>query len=184
MRVQEYCSTFAPEFISMQITLTIQKSKVYEEVAQTTDYTGAKLEGDTTGEAYDRIKTVDDDESELERFWNECRADIAKAFIRMLVKEDMYAVSNPTTSTTPSPTGDYYALFLNVSDTWDNDIETAMKPGMTNGLYSYFVNNITAKWYVYTKKDEAERYAVRSAAMLDEVKQKAFYKKTPKRPYH
>ena len=166
----------------MIITITIKKSDVYKEVAQTTDYTGAKLTGDESGEAYDRIRTVDGDDSALERPWDECRADVAKAFIRLLVKEDMYGDDNPTTTTVPSATGDYYALILNVSDSWDGEIRDAMLPGMKSGLFSYFVLAITAKWYVYAKKDEAEQYATRAVATLDEVKQKAFYKKAPTRP--
>ena len=43
----------------INITLTINKADVYKEVAQTTSYTGAKMDSD--GNAYDRIFTTDED---------------------------------------------------------------------------------------------------------------------------
>ena len=67
----------------MNVILSISKSAVFNEVAQTTSYTGAKMDDDAN--AYERITTVDEDQSELKRFWDESRAEVAQAFIRMLV---------------------------------------------------------------------------------------------------
>ena len=53
------------------IVFQIQKDTVYNEVAKTTSYTGAKMEGDEG--AYDRIFTTDEDKIMLERFWNESK---------------------------------------------------------------------------------------------------------------
>lgn len=146
----------------MEITLTIKQSEVFSEVAQTTSYTGAKMDDDAN--AYERISTVDEDQPELKRFWDESRAEVAQTFIRMLSSEGM--------------DGDNYNLVLNVSVSFD----TALLPGMQLGLFSYFVQSITAKWYVYTNKKEAGDYAARSIATLEEVKEKAFFKKKPVRP--
>jgi hypothetical protein len=49
----------------IDIILTVNKEKVYEEVAKTTSYTGAKMDDEL---AYDRIFTTDEDKSMLERF--------------------------------------------------------------------------------------------------------------------
>lgn len=160
----------------MQVILTIRQSEVLKEVAQTTEYTGSKMDGDSG--AYDRIRTVDADHTELKRFWDESRAEVAQAFIRLLDSEGMYDYSSSTY--TPNPNGDYYRLTLNVSGMFD----TSLEPGMQLGLYSYFVQSITARWYMYSNKGEAKDYAVKAAAQLEEVKQKAFYKKAPTRPYH
>lgn len=146
----------------MNITLSISKSAVFNEVAQTTSYTGAKMDEDA--KAYERITTVDEDQSELQRFWDESRAEVAQAFIRMLVSEGM--------------DGDAYNLVLNVSVAFDN----ALQPGMELGLFSYFVQSITAKWYVFTNKKEAGDFATVGKNILDEVKEKAFFKKKPTRP--
>ncbi|MBR1726777.1 MAG: hypothetical protein IJ724_09060 [Muribaculaceae bacterium] len=146
----------------MEITLTIKQSEVFSEVAQTTSYTGAKMDDDAN--AYERISTVDEDQPELNRFWDESRAEVAQTFIRMLSSEGM--------------DGDNYNLVLNVSVSFD----TALLPGMQLGLFSYFVQSITAKWYVFTNKKEAGDFADRGSAILEEVKEKAFFKKKPVRP--
>ena len=146
----------------MEITLTIKQSEVFSEVAQTTSYTGAKMDDDAN--AYERISTVDEDQPELKRFWDESRAEVAQTFIRMLSSEGM--------------DGDNYNLVLNVSVSFD----TALLPGMQLGLFSYFVQSITAKWYVYSSKKEAGDFADRGSAILEEVKEKAFFKKKPTRP--
>lgn len=148
----------------MEITLTISQKAVFKEVAQTTSYTGAKMDDDAN--AYERISTTDENEPELKRFWDESRAEVAQTFIRMLSSEGM------------ADDGDTYKLVLNVSVAFDN----ALLPGMQLGLFSYFVQNITAKWYVFTNKKEAGDFADRGSALLEEVKEKAFYKKKPTRP--
>ncbi len=148
----------------MNITLSVKQSEVFNEVAQTSNYAGAKMDDDS--KAYERISTVDEDTSELRRFWDESRAEIAKEFIRMLTSEGM------------DEDGDTYNLVLNVSVSFDN----ALLPSMQLGLFSYFVQTITAKWYVYTNKKEAGDYANVGKDILDEVKQKAFFKKKPVRP--
>lgn len=146
----------------MEIMLSIKQADVFKEVAQTTSYTGAKMDNDAN--AYARISTVDEDQGELQRFWDECRAEVAQSFIRLLVSEGM--------------DGARYILVLNVSASFD----TALLPSMQLGLFSYFVQNIAAKWYVFTNKSEAVDFANRGSAILDEVKEKAFYKKKPVRP--
>lgn len=146
----------------MEITLTISKSDVLKEVAQTTSYTGAKKVGDDG--ALNRIATVDEDQPELQRFWDESRAEVAQTFIRLLANEGM--------------SGDNYQLKLNVSVSFD----MSLLPSMQLGLFSYFVQNITGKWYVFTNKEEAGAFADRGSALLQEVKEKAFFKKMPTRP--
>jgi hypothetical protein len=146
----------------MEITLTVNQKIVLNEVAQTTSYTGAKMDDDAN--AYERISTVDEDQSELQRFWDESRAEVAQTFIRMLVSEGM--------------TDGVYSLKLNVSASFD----TALLPSMQLGLFSYFVQSIAAKWYVFTNKKEASEAANVGKGILDEVREKAFYKKKPTRP--
>jgi len=146
----------------MEITITISKPDVLKEVAQTTSYTGAKKVGDDG--ALDRIATVDEDQPELQRFWDESRAEVAQTFIRLLANEGM--------------SGDNYQLKLNVSVSFD----MSLLPSMQLGLFSYFVQNITGKWYVFTNKEDAGAFADRGSALLQEVKEKAFFKKMPTRP--
>lgn len=148
----------------MEITLCVSQSKVFDEVVQTAEYTGSKMDDDTN--AYKRISITDENLPELRRFWDECRGEVSKAFMRMLCREGMAA------------DGDRYELVLDVSVAFDR----ALLPGMELGLFSYFVQGIAAKWYSYVNKKEAGEYASACRRYLEEIKEKAFYKKKPVRP--
>lgn len=64
------------------IEFQIAKGEVYNEVAKTTSYTGAKMENDE--DAYDRIFTTDEDKAMLERFWNESKNMVAGSLKKVL----------------------------------------------------------------------------------------------------
>ncbi len=177
----------------MEITLSINKENVMQEVAITTAYTGGKMDGDE--KALHRISTVDEDESHLERFWEECRADLCQELIGLVTFEGMVKDSpiiiNPVNPIMPTdtaqpqaafipvlPTSYHYELRLDVSKSFDN----ALLPSMKLSLFSYFVQGIAAKWYVYTNKGEAGDYADKASTLLDDIHRKAVYKKKPTRP--
>lgn len=140
----------------MEITLTINKPDVLKEVAQTTSYTGSKKVGDDG--ALDRIATIDEDQKELQRFWDESRAEVAQTFIRLLASEGM--------------NGDNYEVKLNEPE----NFSMALLPSMQLGLFSYFVYNITGKWYVYTNKEEAAAFMEMGNAKLMEVRDKSLFR--------
>lgn len=68
----------------MEIVLKINKETVYEEVAKTTEYTGAKMDDE---HAYETISTTEDDKSILERFWNECKNMVCNSLKRYLYRK-------------------------------------------------------------------------------------------------
>ena len=146
----------------IEVTLTIDKESVYNEVAQTTSYTGAKM---ADADAYERIFTTDEDQSMLERFWSESKNTIANSVKRILLDE------RETEAGT-------YSLHLGVSSSFDE----ALTESMQRSLFSFFVMNITAKWYTFTNKEEAKGYASEAATYLDDILRKAFFKKKPTRP--
>lgn len=133
------------------------------EVAVTTAYTGGKM--DTDEKALERISTVDEDESHLERFWEESRADLCQELIGLVTFEGMVD-------------GSRYEVRLDVSKSFDE----ALLPSMQLSLLSFFVQSIVAKWYVYTNKSEAGEYADKAGTLLDDIHRKAVYKKKPTRP--
>lgn len=147
----------------MEIELTVDKEQVMSQVAATTAYTGAKMEDEG---ALKRIPTVDEDEAHLLRFWEESRSDISQELIELITYEGMA----PETTT--------YKLRLEVSRAFEDSV----LPSMNLSLFSFFVYNITAKWYVYTNKGEAGDYADKAVTMLDDIHRKALYKKKPVRP--
>lgn len=166
----------------MEITLSVNKEEVLKEVAVTTAYTGSKMDDDEN--ALQRISTVDEDELHLERFWEECRADICQELIGLVIFEGMISsLVKPTNENAAAMSQEIaakptYELRLDVSKSFDE----ALLPSMKLSLFNYFVQGIVAKWYVYTNKKEAGDYAVRASALLDDVHRKAVYKRKPTRP--
>ncbi len=142
-------------------TLRVNKDMVYEEVAQTTSYTGAKMDDVT---AYERIFTTDEDKAMLERFWNESKNAIAGSLKKFLESE--------------TEMDGTYTLTLELSASFDDSLLESME----RSLFSFFVMNITAKWYTFTNKNEATDYATGAATNLEDIMRKAFFKKKPRRP--
>ncbi|MDO4165550.1 MAG: hypothetical protein Q4D56_14390 [Bacteroides sp.] len=145
----------------IEIALTVNKDEVYEEVAQTTSYTGAKMDDE---HAYDRIFTTDEDQTMLERFWNECKNTVCNSLKKVLDSE--------------AETNNVYKLTLNLSSSFDSTLTESMQ----RSLFSFFVMSITAKWYTFTNKAEATGYATEAATYMEDILRKAFFKKKPVRP--
>ena len=143
------------------IVLTVNKESVYEEVAQTTSYTGAKMKDEL---AYNRIFTTDEDKSMLERFWNESKNTACNSLKKILLNE--------------VEREGIYQLSLGVSSSFDE----ALTESMERSLFSFFVMNITAKWYTFTNKEEAAGYATEAATYMEDLMRKAFFKRKPTRP--
>lgn len=145
----------------IDIILSVNKENVYEEVAQTTSYTGAKMDDE---HAYDRIFTTDEDKSMLERFWNESKNTACNSLKKTLLHE----IENDGV----------YRLSLGLSNSFDKTLTESME----RSLFSFFVMNITAKWYTFTNKEEATGYASEAATYMDDIMRKVFFKKRPTRP--
>lgn len=143
------------------ITLTVDKKGVYREVAKTTSYTGAKMDD---ANAYDRIFTTDENSEMLERFWQESRIAACNSLKRFLQSE--------------TEADGVYSLALELSGSYNE----ALTESMQRSLFSFFVMNITAKWYTLANKNEAEGYASEAATYMEDIRRKCFYKKSPTRP--
>ena len=143
------------------ITLIVNKESVYEEIAQTTSYTGAKMSDDS---AYDLIFTTDEDKSMLERFWNESKNTVCNSLKKELIVE--------------VEKDGKYELSLGLSNSFDENLMESMQ----RSLFSFFVMNITSKWYTFTNKEEATPYAAEAATYMEDVMRKALFKKKPMRP--
>lgn len=154
---------------AMEVTLEIYKRPVYTEVAQTSSYTGAKMDDDEN--AYDRIFTTDEDESQLERFWNESCVTLCEALKRYLTED-----SEIRDAESGAATGHRFEMEFSRS------FDAAMLPSMRQELFSYFVMSITAKWFGFSNKKEAPEYAGAAAALLEGIHRKACFKRKPTRP--
>lgn len=145
----------------MEITLKVNKEAVYDEVAKTTEYTGAKMEDE---HAYEVISTTEEDKTMLERFWNECKNMVCNSLKKVLISE-------------VEAEGEY-SLVLGLSTAFDESLTDSMQ----RSLFSFFVMNITAKWYTFANKSEATGYATEAATYIDDIMRKVYYKKRPERP--
>jgi hypothetical protein len=154
----------------MEIEFAIDKEDVYKEVAQTTSYTGANMDGDEN--AYERITTTDEDQSMLDRFWYETCASVSDVMRRYISEEG----DNADGSELGAVVGYRYVMELS------NSFNEVLEGPMHKDLYSFFVMSITAKWFGFTNKKEAAEYATAAASFLDSFRRKAVQKKSPKRP--
>ena len=114
--------------------------------------------------AYEVISTTDEDKAMLERFWNECKNMICNSLKKVLVSE-------------VEAEGEY-SLTLGLSTAFDESLTESMQ----RSLFSFFVMNITAKWYTFANKSEATGYATEAATYIEDIMRKAFFKKKPTRP--
>lgn len=143
-----------------QIELTVVKTAVYNEVAKTTSYTGAKMVGDE--DAYLRIFTTDEDQEMLERFWDEAVSGAEEQFKPFIV-----STSN----------GENFTATLSMSSSFDINLKNSIE----KSLFSYMVAMIVAKWYRIANKQEAESYGNDAIGAMDDVMKKIYYRKKPVR---
>lgn len=144
-----------------QIELTVAKSAVYNEVAKTTSYTGARMVGDD--DAYLRIFTTDEDQEMLERFWEEAASGATEQLKPFLHFDNSTATE--------------YEVVLEVSSSYDETLTGSVR----KSLFSYFVAMIVARWYRIANKQESESYANDAIGAMDDVMKKIYYRKKPVR---
>lgn len=153
-----------------EITITIDKSKVWHEVAKATSYTGAKMMADDPG-AYNRIFVSDEEREMLERYWVEAcslATDTLKPWLSEVGSQPIHHGVDITTD---------YEATLSMSDRYDASLTDSVQAA----LLSFFVATILSKWYRLTNKSETEAYATEAAAMLQRVEQKLYHKIKPTR---
>lgn len=147
------------------ITIQIQKDEVYEEVAKTTDYTGAKLiDGDD--KARDRILAADEDLATLGRFWEE-----AVLATNENLKEMLVSGRNA---------GSSYTAILEVSKAFDK----ALTPSVESTLRSFFIASIIGQWFKFANKGEAADYFGHAAEMMNSVERLLYNRRRPAIPKH
>lgn len=158
-------------------SIIIQKASVYEEVAKTTAYTGAKMKDDES--AYNRIFATDADREMLERFWNEACSNTTEELKRFINPAELN--SNANVSHLSDEHGvdltDDYKVILELSDSFDANLLNSMQAS----IFSYFVNSICAKWFKFTNRGDSESYSTDADKNMLDMRAKLFYRKKPKR---
>lgn len=149
-----------------QVTLTVKKAAVLDDLGITSAYVGAKRKDDDA--AYERIATVDADEDMLLRFYTE-----AAAMATHTLKEWMKAAA-----TLDETTHDYTAT-LEVADGYDDNLTDNANSMLT----SYFRHFILAKWYAMTDEDNVKAASEEATAMLEGVVATLYHRKRPTREW-
>ena len=144
-------------------TLIITKSDVYEEVAKTTAYIGAKNKLEDGKSAFDQVFVTDADLTMIERFFNE-----SLDSLRNVLKRFISGGSGVDGTITWQ---------LEVSSRFDDNLLESIK----SSAKSFLVNSIIGKWCEITANDKVKEYADNAAALLLDIKEKAFFKKKPTR---
>ena len=144
-------------------TLTIEKSDVYEEVAKTTAYIGAKNKLEDGKSAFDQVFVTDADLTMIERFFNE-----SLDALRNVLKRFISGVSGVDGTITWQ---------LEMPSRFDDNLLESIK----SSAKSFLVNSIIGKWCEITANDKVKEYADNAAALLLDIKEKAFFKKKPTR---
>ena len=144
-------------------TLTITKSDVYEEVAKTTAYIGAKNKLEDGKSAFDQVFVTDADLTMIERFFNESMDALRNVLKRFI--------------SGGSGVGGTITWQLEMPSRFDDNLLESIK----SSANSFLVNSIIGKWCEITANDKVKEYADNAAALLLDIKEKAFFKKKPTR---
>ena len=141
------------------VVLTVNKDTVYQEVAKTTAYTGAKMKDEP--QAYDRIPVIDADKVQLDRFWREACHTATQLFMPFLVTTEQNA--------------DYVAT-LQMSSSYDVNLNDSVQ----GALGSMFVNHLIRKWFEVTNRGDLELYQQLEIDALRKLRSMIYFRKKPK----
>lgn len=141
------------------VVLTVSKDTVYQEVAKTTAYTGAKMKDEP--QAYDRIPVIDADKVQLDRFWREACHTATQLFMPFLVTTEQNV--------------DYVAT-LQMSSSYDVNLNDSVQ----GALGSMFVNHLIRKWFEVTNRGDLELYQQLEIDALRKLRSMIYFRKKPK----
>lgn len=147
-----------------EINITISKSNVYEEVAKTTAYIGSKTTLEDGKTAYEQVFVTDADLSMIERFYEESKDILKNLLIRFI-----------------SEVGDDEDGDINWKLAMSSRFDTKMESSIRSSATSFIVNSIIGKWCEITANDKVKEYADNAAALLQDIKEKVYYKSKPQR---
>lgn len=161
-------------FCSMEnVTLEVNKSYVYDEVAKTTAYVGSKMLVEDAN-AYDRIFTTDEDRLLLERFWVETCNVATNQFKPFLVSLGSQPISHGVSL------ANNYVVELELSSSFDTNLQEPI----STSLFSFFVSSIVGKWFSFTNKPEANSYIEGAVSIMEDIMRKMYFKRKPIRKFN
>lgn len=148
----------------VNLSISITKSSIYEEVAKTTAYIGGKSLDANGKSLYDQVFVTDADKEMLEGFWDDAINDVSIALDSVLATE-------------MSVSGEEEVFGLRVSSLFKG----ALVKTLETTAFSYVVNKIVAEWCLVVSKDKAEDYLSKANALLVKMDAILYMRKRPTR---
>lgn len=147
-----------------KLNISINRDKVYEEVAKTTAYIGGKNLDANGKSLYDQVFVTKADREMLEGFWLDAIGDVSAALGSVLVTEK-------------SDSDEEEIFGLRVSSLFKGSLAKTLE----STAFSYVVNKIVAEWCLLVSKDKANEYLSKANALLDKMDALLYMRKRPTR---
>lgn len=148
----------------VNLSISITKNSIYEEVAKTTAYIGGKSLDANGKSLYDQVFVTDADKEMLEGFWDDAINDVSIALDSVLATET-------------SVSGEEEVFGLRVSSLFKGSLVKTLE----TTAFSYVVNKIVAEWCLVVSKDKAEDYLSKANALLVKIDAILYMRKRPTR---
>lgn len=143
------------------IKISISNSSIFEEISLASAYAGAKKD-DEKG-FYDRVATVNADETLLNRFVTEMHGVVADRFREFL---------------TSTECGEEALGFtLEVSGSYDNSLTPSVKEDIFRGI----VAGVISRWFRFTFPSQEETYRIQTDRFLERAYAKLCQRRKPRR---
>lgn len=143
------------------LSISINKATVISEISLVTTYQAGRNKN--VPEDFSRVNVSDADTSILDKYWNECIAEIDKEL-------KTFITANETSDTE-------YAMSLTMPSNYDSSMDNSVNVS----LKTYAVNAILSKWFAITEPASSERYANVAAAAMQSAHSKLWFRKKPTR---
>lgn len=156
----------------IDITISIKKVTVYDEVKKTTEYTASKMSDDQ--DAYKRIAAIDSDTILLDRFFNEAIADITD-----VIKPFIISIPSNGTDEDNNKISDVFEFSADLQ--LPNLFEQYLLDSIESTITSYFVNYIVCQWYKFSNKKETQDFKILADNCIVDLRRKIYFRKSPTR---
>lgn len=145
------------------IKIDIKRVEIDRELSKITSYTGAKGVPKPNLEDFDRIATVDEDASLLDRYWTNAYNVLAEHLREFL--ESTEADSEEMSFT------------LLLSSAYDDSLTQSVK----EELFAFVAATMTKSWFDITYPDKSAEWEAESMRLLAGISRKLFHRRKPTR---
>lgn len=143
------------------VPIKINKAEIFERVSLSSAYTGAKDIKDPA--IYDRVATINEDETLLTGFWQETCGIITEK-----LREFILSIED---------SADELSITMELSGSYDE----ALTPSVVEDLKGVLTTGIAGRWFRFTYPEKAADWLSQSSTLLNRAFSKLCYRKKPTR---